>query len=127
MREPLNSMALLSVVPALSPVLGQAAPGGGAGLTVLYVVALLAIMYFVMIRPQQQQAKATAEMLSALKKGDDVVTSGGLLGKIFAIDEKTVTLEAGAGVKLRVLKSAIQAKVTVEAKSDATDAKKEEK
>jgi preprotein translocase subunit YajC len=120
-------MALITLLPALPPVLGQAAPGGGASLTILYVGALIAIMYFVMIRPQQKQAKETQAMLSALKKGDDVVTSGGLLGKIFSIDEKTATLEVGGGVKLRVLKSSIQAKVTVEAKSDATDAKKEEK
>jgi preprotein translocase subunit YajC len=120
-------MALFALIPAVPPVFAQALGGSGGSLTVVYIAALIAIMYFVMIRPQQKQAKETQEMLSALKKGDDVVTSGGLLGKIFSIDDKTVTLEVGGGVKLRVLKASIQAKVTVEAKSDATDAKKEEK
>lgn len=108
-------------------VLAQAA-GGGLGTTLLYVVALLAIMYFVMIRPQQQQQKQQQLLLASLKKGDDVITQGGLLGKIFSVDEKVVTLEIARDVKVRVLKASVQGKVTVEpAKPEPTEAKKEEK
>ena len=71
-------------------------------------------MYFVLIRPQQKQQKDQANMIAGLKKGDDVVTSSGILGKIVLVADKTITLEvASGGVKLRMLKTAIQAKVTV--------------
>jgi preprotein translocase subunit YajC len=96
------------------------------------IVGTLGIMYFLVIRPQQKQAKDTQTMLAALKKGDDVVTSGGLLGRIHLVDEKVVTLDVGGGTRLRVLKSAIQSKVNVEApkeaaKAEGAEAKKEEK
>lgn len=106
----------------------QAAPGFAVGPTVFMYGALIAIFYFVLIRPQQKQAKEQQTMIAALKKGDDVITSSGILGKVFAVDDKVVTLEVGSGMKLRMLKSSVQGKVTVEpAKSDTSDAKKEEK
>lgn len=116
---------------SLPIVLAQAA-GGSSGLwNILFFAGLFAIMYFVLIRPQQTQAKEQQTMLAALKKGDDVITSSGILGKVFAVDEKVITLEVARDVKLRVLKSAVQGKVTVEPaktdKSDASEAKKEEK
>ena len=112
---------------ALPSVFAQAATGSG-GMNILFFGALFAIMYFVLIRPQQKQAKDQQTMIAALKKGDDVITSSGIIGKIFAVDEKVVTLEVGSGMKLRMLKSALQAKVTVEpAKTESPDAKKEEK
>ncbi len=100
----------------------------GSPENVLFSVALLAIMYFVLIRPQQRQAKEQQTLLTGLKKGDDVITSSGILGKIFSVDEKVITLEVSSGVKLRVLKSFVQGKVNVEpAKTESTEAKKEEK
>ena len=112
---------------ALPSVFAQSATGGG-GMNILFFGALFAIMYFVLIRPQQKQAKDQQVMIAALKKGDDVVTSSGILGKIYSIDEKVVTLEIMGGARLRMLKSALQAKVTVEpAKTESPDAKKEEK
>ena len=92
-------------------VLGQALTGGTSSL--LFFAGLAAIMYFVLIRPQQKQAKDQQNMIAALKKGDDVVSSSGILGKIVAVADKTITLEVASGVKLRMLKSAIQARVTV--------------
>ena len=111
----------------LPTVLAQAA-GAGGGMNILFFGALFAIMYFVLIRPQQKQAKEQQTMIAALKKGDDVITSSGILGKVFAVDEKVVTIEVGSGMKLRMLKSSVQGKVTVEpAKTESPDAKKEEK
>lgn len=72
-------------------------------------IALLALMYFMLIRPQQQQAKKRQEMLNALKAGADVVTIGGLHGRVKAIDDKTVTLTVGSGVELVFNRSAIGA------------------
>ncbi|MFT3707070.1 MAG: preprotein translocase subunit YajC [Archangium sp.] len=97
-------------------------------MNILFFGALFAIMYFVLIRPQQRQQKEQQAMLTALKKGDDVITSGGILGKVFSVDDKLVTLEIAAGTKVRMLKSSIQGKVTVEAPVKAdSEAKKEEK
>ncbi|MFN0063975.1 MAG: preprotein translocase subunit YajC [Myxococcaceae bacterium] len=80
--------------------------------SLVFLVAIFAIMYFVMIRPQQKQLKAHRELLAGLKKGDEVVTQGGLIGRIFVVMDREVTLEVANGVKLRVLKSAVQGRVT---------------
>ena len=104
-------------------VLGQL--GGGAG-NLLFFAGLAAIMYFVLIRPQQKQQKDQQNMIAALKKGDDIVTSSGILGKIVAVAEKTITVEVAKDVKLRMLKSAIQAKVNV-GEEASKDEKKIEK
>jgi preprotein translocase subunit YajC len=109
-------------------VLAQA-QGPGATTNILFIVALFAIMYFVMIRPQQKQLKAEAALRASLKKGDDVVTTSGILGKIWLVEDKTVTLEVANGVRMRILKSAIQQKGTVtDQPAKATgEEKKEEK
>lgn len=116
--------------PATIPVVFAQALGGGMSTNILFFGALFAIMYFVLIRPQQKQAKDQQTMHASLKKGDDVVTQGGMLGKIFSVQDKVVTLEVSSGVKLRVLKSSIQAKVTVTdepARAADAEIKKEEK
>jgi preprotein translocase subunit YajC len=91
------------------------APAGGIGPlgNVGFIALLVAIMYFVMIRPQQKQAKTHRELLAGLKKGDEVVTQGGILGKIHLVSEQTVTLEVASGVRVRVLKRSIYAKGSV--------------
>ncbi|MBI65328.1 MAG: preprotein translocase subunit YajC [Candidatus Marinimicrobia bacterium] len=68
---------------------------------------LFVVIYFLMIRPSIQQQKKHANMLSNLKKGDSVVTKGGLMGKIFEINKENVLLDVGNNAKLRVLKSHI--------------------
>ena len=108
-------------------ILAQAGGGAGAGTNIVFIVALFAIMYFVMIRPQQKQLKEQQALIAALKKGDDVVTQGGILGKIWMVADKTVTLEVSNGVRLRVLKSSIQGKVTVNDEPVKAEEKKEEK
>jgi len=71
--------------------------------------ALLALMYFLLIRPQQIQARRRQEMLNSLKTGMDVVTIGGLHGTITAIDENTVRLKVAPGVEMTFNRSAIGA------------------
>lgn len=108
-------------------VLAQAAPSPYG--TVVMIGALFAIMYFVMIRPQQKQMKEHRDLLSALKKGDDVITQGGLFGKIYAVTDKVVTLEIANGVRVRVLKANIQGKSQLadDAVAPKGEEKKEEK
>jgi len=71
------------------------------------IILMFVIFYFLLIRPQQKQAKKHKEMIEALKRGDQVVTSGGIIGRIFQINEGIVTLEVADGVKIRILKAQI--------------------
>ena len=91
------------------------APGGpmgpcgaqGGTSTIIMMVAMFAIFYFLLIRPQSKKAKEHQNMLSALQKGDEVVTGGGMVGKVSGIADKVVTLEVSEKVRVRVLKSQI--------------------
>lgn len=86
----------------------QQQPGGANPLMGLapYIV-ILGVFYFLMIRPQAKKAKLHQQMLGQLKKGDDVVTTGGLIGRITGIKDDEVTLQVQEGVRLRVLRSAV--------------------
>ena len=79
---------------------------GDMGSTVLMLVLMGAAFYFLLIRPQQKRAKAHKAMLAELKRGDHVVTSAGLIGRILEIDDEQVLLESGES-KLRVTRGAI--------------------
>lgn len=70
-------------------------------------IVMIAVMYFLMIRPQQKKMKDHQAMVSSLKDGDDVVTSSGILGKITGMNEKVVTLEVANNVKIKILKSQV--------------------
>jgi preprotein translocase subunit YajC len=71
------------------------------------LIAIFGIFYFLVLRPQSKKAKETQKMLSELKKGDDVATQGGLIGKITGIKDNEVTLQVQEGVRIRVLRSAV--------------------
>jgi preprotein translocase subunit YajC len=68
-------------------------------------IAIAVVFYLVFFRPQQKQQKKHQAFLGGLKKGDEVVTNGGIVGRIAAVDDRTVQLDIGAGNKLRVLKA----------------------
>lgn len=110
-------------------ILGQAKPAGPDFLSMAPMfVAFIAIFYFIVLRPQQKQMKDQQLLHASLKKGDDVVTQAGLFGKIFTVAERDVLLEIAPGVKVKVLKSAIQGKVgAAEAAAPDAQPKKEEK
>ena len=88
-----------------------AAPSGGAGSflgnPMFMILAMFAIMYFLVIRPQSKKAKEHQKMLSELKKGDDVSTQGGIIGKITGMKDSEVTLQLQEGVRVRVLRSSV--------------------
>jgi preprotein translocase subunit YajC len=79
---------------------------------IIFIVGLIAIFYFFMIRPQQQKQKKQKNFSENLKKGDTVVTVGGIHGKISAIEGDSVLLEVDRGVKIRLEKSYISAENT---------------
>ncbi len=83
--------------------------GGGMISTVVMFALIIFIFYFMIIRPQSKRQKERGKMLEAMKKGDKVVTNGGLHGKIVGMEEKTLLLEIADNVKVKVEKSAIGA------------------
>jgi preprotein translocase subunit YajC len=73
----------------------------------LVLVALLAIMYFLLIRPQQQRAKRQRQLVESLQAGDEIVTAGGLIGTIRIIDDVEMRVEVGPGVEVRLVRGAV--------------------
>lgn len=77
------------------------------GNPIFMLVAMVAVFYFIVFRPQQKQAKELRTFIASLKKGDEVVTQGGLVGTVSLVEDTTVTLDVGGGNKVRVLKSSV--------------------
>ena len=91
---------------AMAPQGGDA--GGGSMMSTLIMFgAIFAIFYFMIIRPQQKKAKAREALLGALKKGDKIVTNGGMHGSIAGLDEKTCLVDFGNNIKIKFDRSAI--------------------
>jgi preprotein translocase subunit YajC len=78
---------------------------------ILILVGMFALMYFLLIRPQQKRAKDHKKVLSELKQGDEVVTNGGIVGKITSVDETFVDLEIASGVTVKVQKQGVNNKM----------------
>jgi preprotein translocase subunit YajC len=98
---------------SIPAIVAMATPPGGSGgqgsllSTLLPLLVIFAIFYFLMIRPQQKQQKKHKEMLSALKKGDKVLTRGGMMGTVFAIAEDVITLEVADNVKIKFSRESV--------------------
>jgi len=99
-------------VPSL--VILQAAPGGGPFEFLFPMALIFLIFYFLLIRPQQRRQKEQDAMLAAIEKGDEVITTGGLHGKVVGTTDDTLTLEIavlkGDRVRVKVARSKIEAK-----------------
>ena len=93
----------------ISDAMAQQAPAGGQPglLGLLFPILLIVIFYFLLIRPQTKRAKEHKQMVEALKKGDEVVTSGGVLGRIIEIGENFIQLEVADNLQLKVQKNAV--------------------
>ncbi len=94
--------------------LAQAGAAGAppAFVTFMPLILVFAVFYFLVIRPQQQQAKEHQDMLGALKRNDEIVTGGGLYGKVMAINDDIVTVEIAPKVHVRINRPSISAVVT---------------
>jgi preprotein translocase subunit YajC len=95
----------------ISQAWAQAAGGGaqGGGIeSMLLIVLMFGVLYFMMIRPQMKRAKEHKAMIEALQKGDEVVSGGGILGRVTKLNESYVTLEVAQGVEMTLQRSAVQ-------------------
>ncbi len=91
------------------------AQGGGLISTIIMIVALIAVFYFMMYRPQKKQEKEARNLLESLQVGDEITTHSGIIGKIVSMKDETVTIETSKDkTKIRFLKTAI-ARVDVKA------------
>ena len=105
----------VSTAHAMAARQGGAAPQEGSMLTsLLPLVIIFAILYFLMIRPQQKQQKKHREMVAAMKKGDKVVTRGGMYGTVYGLTDTTVTLEVANDVKIKFARDAVSTVISSE-------------
>jgi preprotein translocase subunit YajC len=116
-----------------SPAHAQAATGAAAGgasggttaflIQIVPLILLFVIFWFLIIRPQQQRAKAHRAMVDAVKKGDDVVTGGGLMGRVVRVTDSEVEVELAPTVKVRVVKGTLASVTPRGSPAPANDAK----
>ena len=93
----------------ISPAYAQAAGSGDSGLIgFLPIVLMFVLLYFLMIRPQMKRAKETKAMVEALQKGDEVITAGGVVGRITKLGEQYLTLEIAPNTEVVVQRAAVQ-------------------
>lgn len=92
----------------VTPAYAQAAGGAGAFGSFIPLILIFAIMYFLLIRPQQKKLKAHQKMVEGLRRGDQVVTQGGIVGKVTKVkDDGEVEVEIAKGVNVRIIQSTI--------------------
>jgi len=94
----------------ISPAYAQAAGGDPTGgmMNIGFIVIMFVMIYFLMIRPQMKRAKETKAMIEALQKGDEVITAGGVLGRITRIGDAYIGLEIAPNTEISVQKAAVQ-------------------
>lgn len=95
----------------ISPAWAQApaaAPQGGGIESMLLILAMFAVLYFLMIRPQMKRAKEHKAMVDALQKGDEIITAGGMLGRITKVDDQYVSVALAEGVEVQMQRAAVQ-------------------
>ncbi|MCS6759088.1 MAG: preprotein translocase subunit YajC [Candidatus Devosia euplotis] len=99
------------VTPAFAQAAGAAGPGGGIGdifIQLMPILLLVVIFWFLIFRPQQKRLKAQQAMLSAIRRGDTVVTTGGIVGKVTkAVDGEDLEVEIATGVKVKLVRGMI--------------------
>lgn len=103
---------MISTAFAMGQPAGGAAPAGGGLAGFLPIIILFAIFYFLLIRPQQKKAKEHREMIGNLKKGQRIVTSGGIYGTIVSLDDTTIGLEIAEKVKIKISRGNVAALIS---------------
>ena len=106
--------------------MGQGGAGGGAGgfSGFIPLILMFVIFYFLLIRPQQKKTKEHRQMIADLKKGDRIITSGGLHGRITGLDESTLTVEIADKVRVKVARGNVGARVQTSAAKEQAEPEK---
>ena len=91
----------------ISDAWAQGADAGGSLFSLLPLVVIFVLFSLLLIRPQQKRAKQHKEMVAALKKGEEIVTNGGLLGKVTEVSDNFVTVEVSSGLNVRIQRQSI--------------------
>ena len=107
MNKILLSLSAIVLITSTSFAEGTEQAAGNPMSSILMLVVFFAIFWFLLIRPQQKKNKELRKMLSELAKGDEIVTNGGMIGKISKIDETLVELEVSEGVVVKVQRNAV--------------------
>jgi preprotein translocase subunit YajC len=106
---------VLTAISSLAAIFAPAPGGFGSGFSLLLPVLMIGVVYLMMIRPQQKKQKVWAQMLSDLKTGDKITTTGGIRGTILSLkDDALIMRVAPDGIKIEVVKSAIASVTTQE-------------
>ncbi|WP_066800815.1 preprotein translocase subunit YajC [Sphingomonas soli] len=98
------------ISPAYAQAAGAAGQSGGAAgaiVSLLPLVLIFVVFYFLMIRPQQKRMKELQNAVNSVKKGDRVVTGGGLIGKVTKVEDREVEIELGTNVRVRAIKATL--------------------
>ena len=100
-------MSLIATAMAATPGASSGAQGASGLSTILILVVFFAVFYFLMIRPQQKKAKEHRNMINSVGKGDEIITSGGILGVVTKVSEDYLVVELAEGVEVKLQKGAI--------------------
>lgn len=98
------SFLMSSATPATA---SPSAVTSDSGFSIVMIVAICVLFYFMLLRPQSKRAKDHRNLVSNLKKGDEVVTSGGLLGKVISLDEQFIKINLAEGIDVNVQRAAV--------------------
>ena len=92
----------------ISPAYAHGAGGGGSGLeAMLPLVLIFIVFYFLLIRPQQKKQKEHKILLDSIKRGDEILSSGGIIGKVLKTDNEKLTVEISKGVNVTIIRSTV--------------------
>ncbi len=94
-----------------------AAQGGGGAQGLIMMVVIFAIFYFILIRPQQKKMKEHKKLVEELKKGDEIITSGGIFGTVEGLTPDTLTVKIAEGTKVKITRSSVAGVVTEKEKA----------
>ncbi len=94
----------------MPPGSGQGGVGGSTFSAILPFVAIFALFYFLIIRPQQRQSRERKKMLAEVKRGDSIVTTGGIYGRVISVDGDDITVEIAKGINIKMARSGISEK-----------------
>lgn len=117
---------MIDVAYAMAPSGGQSSQGGGFSF-IFVMILIFVVFYFLLIRPQQKQAKERQKLLDNLEKGDEVITNGGLHGRITGITDTVITLEIADNVRVKVSRSYVAGLHKDIVKQSSPDKDKEKK